>query len=109
MTQSIEKIETTESKIRKLLQFYAKNEYTKSKIIPHVTQKVLLDGHFYKDLNLRNRFETAYYMSQYFPSLSLAKPSRLLWKKYIFNIIGENPSVCNVCKDTTKCLSCRAL
>jgi nitrogen fixation protein NifQ len=95
-----------EYRVTKLLQSHARDEYARDKVAPHVAKVSLMMGHLYSDLRLKNRFMMGIYMKQYFPTLAKSKPSNKLWKKYIYDTIGEVAPACATCKDQINCFAC---
>ncbi|HHD75914.1 MAG TPA: hydrogenase [Campylobacterales bacterium] len=105
MTKSLRKMET---KVTLLLQVYAKNDTAKWEIAPHVARTSLKMGHLYADLGLRNRFEMGQYMKKHFPNLAKKKPKNKLWKKFIYDSIGEVAPSCAECRDNIHCFACNS-
>ena len=101
-------LDVLELKVTKLLQEYARGEYSKNVIAPHVAKTSLMMNHLYEDLGLRNRFEMGHYMSKYFPTLSKQKPDNKLWKKYIYELIDEIAPACENCNHQINCFACSA-
>jgi nitrogen fixation protein NifQ len=95
-----------EAKVTLLLQVHAKNNHAKWEIAPHVAKTSLMAGHLYSDLGLRNRFEMGQYMKEHFPLLAVKKPKDKLWKKFIYDTIGEVAPACGSCKDSINCFAC---
>jgi len=96
-----------ETKVTKLLQMYGANEYSSSHIAPLVAKKSLLPNHLYEDLGFSNRTQMGKFMTLHFPRLAQNKPKDKLWKKYIYDLIGEVAPACATCKDSVTCFSCR--
>lgn len=96
-----------EEKVTQLLQQHAISEIARDEIAPHVAKTSLMMGHLYSDLGLRNRFEMGQYMKRYFPSLAQIKPNDILWKKFIYDSIGEVAPACASCKDQINCFVCQ--
>jgi len=96
-----------EEKVTKLLREHAIDAYAKDEIAPHVAKTSLEMGHLYEDLELRSRFEMGQYMKRYFPTLAQIKPRDILWKKFIYDSIGEVAPACATCKDQINCFACR--
>lgn len=99
-------LEKMEAKVTLLLQVHAKNNHAKWEIAPHVAKVSLMSGHLYSDLGLRNRFEMGRYMKEHFPLLANKKPKDKLWKKFIYDTIGEVAPACAQCKDNVNCFAC---
>ena len=96
-----------ELKVTKLLQLHAKDDQAREEIALHVAKTSLMMGHLYSDLGLKNRFEMGRYMKKYFPTLLEKKPSDILWKKFIYDSIGEVAPACAACKDQVNCFACQ--
>ena len=101
------KTEILEEKVTNLLQFFARDDYTKIKVAPHVAKTSLMMNHLYQDLGFRNRIEMGRFMQQHFPKLSRMKPKETLWKKYIYDLINETAPACAECRDQDTCFTCR--
>jgi len=104
MSRSIEKLE---KKVTQLLVQHAIDSYARDEIAPHVAKTSLMMGHLYEDLELRSRFEMGQYMKRYFPTLAQLKPRDILWKKFIYDSIGEVAPACATCKDQINCFACQ--
>jgi len=98
-----------EEKVKALLIKHAKDDFAKNEIAPHVAKTSLMMGHLYQDLMLRNRFEMGQYMKKYFPTLAQIKPKDILWKKFIYDSIGEVAPACASCKDQINCFACQVV
>lgn len=96
-------LDTLESKVTELLQSYAKDEYSKNIIAPHVAKTSLEPNHLYQDLGFNNRVQMGKYMNEHFPKLAELKPAQKLWKKFIYDSIGEVAPACEDCKDQITC------
>ena len=96
-----------EEKVTKLLQAHAIDEYSRDTIAPHVAKCSLMQNHLYEDLSLKNRFMMGQFMRSYFPALSEKKPNDKLWKKYIYDTIGEVAPACATCSDQVNCFACK--
>ncbi len=101
--------ELLEAKVTKLLQQYAVDAQTREKLAPHIAKTSLMSGHLYEDLGLRTRFEMGQMMKKHFPKLAQMKPADILWKKFIYDSVGEVAPACASCKDQVNCFSCRAV
>ena len=104
----ISKEEVLEAKVTNLLQFFAKDEYSKQKVAPHVAKHSLMMNHLYKDLGFKSRVEMGRYMSEHFPKLSQMKPKETLWKKYLYDLLIETAPACVECSDQENCFPCKA-
>jgi nitrogen fixation protein NifQ len=109
MSQAINNtpIEILEEKITAYLQSYAKDSYAFETIAPLVAQKSLLDNHLYQDLGFANRIAMGTFMKLHFPTLAQQKPKDKLWKKYIYDSIGEVAPACATCSDQINCFVCK--
>jgi len=102
-------IKILEEKVKALLIKHANDDFAKNEIAPHVAKTSLMMGHLYQDLMLRNRFEMGQYMKKYFPTLAQIKPKDILWKKFIYDSIGEVAPACASCKDQINCFACQVV
>ncbi|MEA3490626.1 MAG: nitrogen fixation protein NifQ [Campylobacterota bacterium] len=100
-------IEILEEKVTALLVEHAVDSYARDEIAPHVAKTSLMMRHLYEDLGLRNRFEMGQYMKRHFPTLFQLKPKDILWKKFIYDSVGEVAPACATCKDQISCFACR--
>lgn len=96
-----------QNKVTRLLSLYAQNEYSKKHIAPLVARKSLLPNHLYEDLGFSSRTQMGKFMKLHFPRLANNKPKEKLWKKYIYDLIGEVAPACASCSDSVTCFSCR--
>ncbi len=96
-----------EKKVTKLLKEHAKNSYAKDDLAPHIARISLMMNHLYQDLGMRNRFEMGKFMKDNFPTLASKKPQDELWKKFIYDSIGEVAPACATCKDQVNCFACK--
>jgi nitrogen fixation protein NifQ len=94
-------------KVTNLLQSYAGNENSKNEVAPYLAKVSLEMNHLYEDLGFKNRIEMGRYMKEHFPKLSEIKPANTLWKKYIYDLIGETAPACADCNDQDTCFACR--
>ncbi len=101
-----EKYKTMYNQVVELLSSYAVDEYAKDTIAPLVAEKSLLKNHLYQDLGLNNRIEMGKFMKKHFPTLASKKPKDKLWKKFIYDEIGEIAPACASCDDQINCFSC---
>ncbi len=101
------KNEVLEAKVTNLLQYFAKDDYAKNTIAPHVAKVSLEMNHLYQDLGFENRIEMGRYMKEYFPKLSNMKPKETLWKKYLYDLILETAPACAECNDQETCFACK--
>lgn len=93
-------------KVENYLKKYAINDEARYIIAPHVAKKSLEMNHLYQDMGFKNRIEMGQYMKRYFPHLSEMKPKDKLWKKYIYDSIGEVAPACATCNDQEHCFTC---
>jgi nitrogen fixation protein NifQ len=107
MTELQSTNEMLEQKVTELLEHFAKDEYSRIRIAPHVAKVSLEMNHLYEDLGFKNRVEMGRYMQTHFPKLSEMKPKETLWKKYIYDLIGETAPACADCSDQETCFACR--
>jgi len=109
MSQAINNtpIEVLEAKVTEFLQSYAKNEYAKNQMAPLVAKTSLMPNHLYEDLGFDNRIMMGKFMKEYFPLLASIKPKDKLWKKYIYDSIGEVAPACATCSDQVNCFVCK--
>lgn len=96
-------LEILEKKVTILLQEYAKDQNAQDTVAPHIAKVSLLQNHLYEDLGFANRKEMSDYMQRHFPVLSRQKPVDKLWKKYIYDSIGEVAPACATCSDQNNC------
>lgn len=101
-------LDVLELKITNLLKCYAKDEYAKNKIAPHLAKVSLMMNHLYYDLGFENRIQMGKYMKEHFPSLCSKKPTEKLWKKYLYEMIDETAPACEKCSDQINCFVCKA-
>jgi len=98
-----------EIKVRELLIKHAKGQYAREEMAPHVAKVSLMMNHLYQDLGFKNRFEMGMFMKKYFPSLAEKKPKDKLWKKFIYDSIGEIAPACIECSDQVSCFRCKVI
>jgi nitrogen fixation protein NifQ len=98
-----------EEKVTNFLQKYAKDEYSKNEMAVHVAKTSLMPNHLFEDLGFRNRFEMGVFMKKHFPELSKMKPKEKLWKKFIYDSIGEVAPACAKCADQVDCFTCKII
>ncbi len=97
-----------EQKVVTFLQQYAKNNHSRDIISVQVAQISLMENHLYQDLGFKSRVEMGKFMKEHFPILAQNKPADKLWKKYIYDSIGEIAPACEECKDQVNCFTCKA-
>lgn len=96
-----------EKKVTTFLQQYAKDEKALLEISPYLAKISLEMNHLYEDLGFENRAQMGKFMKEHFPSLCEIKPKNKLWKKFIYDSIGEVAPACATCKDQENCWACR--
>lgn len=96
-----------EAKVIALLQRYAKDAYAHDEIAPLVAKRSLMMNHLYQDLGFASRTQMGTFMKEHFPALSAQKPKDKLWKKYIYDEIGEVAPACASCADQINCFVCK--
>jgi len=92
-----------EIKVRELLIKHANTQYAKEEMAPHIARVSLMMNHLFQDLGFKNRFEMGIFMKRHFPTLAEKKPKEKLWKKFIYDTIGEVAPSCSECKDQVYC------
>lgn len=109
MSQAINQtpLEVLEAKVTIFLQSFAKDDYAKYQMAPLVAKTSLMPNHLYQDLGFKSRIEMGRFMKEYFPTLASIKPSTKLWKKYIYDSIGEVAPACATCSDQVNCFACQ--
>ncbi len=100
-------LEVLEYKVTNFLQSYAKDEYSKNIIAPKVAIVSLQENHLYEDLGFKSRIHMGRFMKEHFPKLADIKPQDKLWKKFIYDSVGEIAPACEECKDQTNCFACK--
>ncbi len=98
--------ETLEAKVTLFLQRFAKDDRSKHQMAPLIAKASLMSNHLYEDLGFANRIEMGRFMKEHFPTLATQKPSDKLWKKYIYDSIGEIAPACATCHDQINCFGC---
>ena len=96
-----------EEKVTEFLSHYAIDAYAREQMAPHIAKISLMQNHLYEDLGFRNRIEMGRFMNEHFPRLWEIKPKEKLWKKFIYDSIGEIAPACENCKDQINCFSCK--
>lgn len=96
-----------EDKVTLFLQRYAKNQQVSDEVAPYLAKISLEMNHLYEDLGFLNRVQMGKYMKENFPILTERKPSDKLWKKFIYDSIGEVAPACATCNDQDNCWACR--
>ncbi|MDH4945483.1 nitrogen fixation protein NifQ [Sulfurimonas sp. C5] len=108
MTQGFMTVnEVLEAKVKLLLEFFSKDDYSKMVVAPKVAKASLEMNHLYQDLGFDNRVEMGRFMQEYFPKLSAMKPKETLWKKYLYDLLNETAPACAECNDQLTCFKCQ--
>lgn len=102
----MDNLQNLEQKVLKLLQEYAIDDIAKYEIAPLVAKKSILMNHLYQDLGFESRVQMGKFMQQHFPNFAIQKPQDKLWKKFIYDTIGEVAPACSDCKDKINCFTC---
>jgi len=100
-------IKILHDKVTLFLQRYAKDENAKENVAPYLAKISLEMNHLYEDLGFENRTQMGKYMREHFPTLTERKPSDKLWKKFIYDSIGEVAPACATCTDQNNCWACK--
>jgi nitrogen fixation protein NifQ len=109
MSINLAKRKKLEQKVTAFLVQYGKDAYAKEQMAPHVAKISLMMNHLYQDLGFDNRFQMGIFMKKYFPKLSKEKPKNVLWKKYIYDSIGEVAPACATCETKVNCFACKVI
>jgi nitrogen fixation protein NifQ len=96
-----------EKKVTAFLQEYARSKESKEMIAPSVARASLLPNHLYEDLGFDNRMQMNRFMIEHFPNLAKMKPKDTLWKKFIYDFVGEVAPACEYCPDQETCFPCK--
>ncbi len=102
----MEKLQLFEEKIFALLSEYAIDTSSRENEARLIAKKSVLMNHLYYDLGFKNRKEMHAFMTKHFPSLAAKKPKEKLWKKYLYDLIGEIAPACYECGDQDGCFKC---
>jgi nitrogen fixation protein NifQ len=95
-----------ENAITHLLRGYAINAHAKDVLAPWVAYESLKMNHLYEDLGFKSRTEMGKFMKKNFPVLAMRKPKDKLWKKFLYDEIGEIAPACTTCDDQATCFKC---
>jgi len=95
-----------ENEVRSLLQKYAVNTHAKYVLAPWVAYESLKMNHMYEGLGFKSRTQMGKFMKKNFPDLAKQKPKDKLWKKFIYDEIGQIAPACVSCNDQLTCFSC---
>ena len=96
-----------EKEVMFFLQGYAKSEESREIIAPSLAKASLMPNHLYEDLGFSNRMQMNRFMIEHFPKLAEMKPKNVLWKKFIYDSIGEVAPACADCPDQITCFPCK--
>lgn len=96
-----------EAKVTSFLQGYAVDKYAYDEVAPYLSKISLMMNHLYEDLGFENRTEMGRFMKKHFPKLAEIKPADKLWKKFIYDSIGEVAPACATCGDQENCWVCK--
>lgn len=107
IVENTTEIDILQDKVTLFLQRYAKDKKAKEEVAPYLAKISLEMHHLYEDLGFKNRTEMAKFMKEHFPILVQRKPADKLWKKFIYDSIGEIAPACATCKDQENCWACR--
>lgn len=99
-------VDILEDKVTLFLQRYAKDDSARDTVAPYLAKISLEMNHLYTDLGFSNRAEVTSYMQDNFPILAMRKPVDKVWKKFIYDSIGEVAPACVTCKDQKDCWEC---
>jgi len=92
--------------VKELLEQHAVNDHAKTVLAPMVAKHSLEMNHLYEDMGFKSRTEMGRFMKVNFPTLAEEKPKEKLWKKYIYDCIGEVAPACATCDDQINCFTC---
>lgn len=92
--------------IKALLQMHASGNYAKKVLAPMVAKHSLEMNHLYEDIGFKSRTEMGRFMKLNFTTLAEKKPKDKLWKKYMYDCIGEVAPACATCDDQLNCFTC---
>jgi len=102
-------LDILEKKVTVFLQEYAKDEKAFKEVAPHLAKISLEMNHLYQDLGFDNRTQMGKYMKEHFPKLAELKPADKLWKKFIYDSVGEIAPACATCHDQDNCWACKMM
>ena len=92
--------------IESYLKKYAIDDETRYVIAPQTARKSLDMNHLYQDLGFKSRVQMGAFMAKHFPRLAELKPKDKLWKKFLYDAIGEVAPACATCDDQEHCFAC---
>lgn len=93
-------------KVKALLEQHAANAHAREVKAPMVAEHSLMMNHMYEDMGFESRTQMGAFMKEHFPSLAALKPKDKLWKKYIYDMVGEIAPACMTCDDQLTCFRC---
>lgn len=100
-------LQILEKKVMLFLEQYAKDEHSRDITASLVARVSLMQNHLYQDLGFKSRVEMGRFMKEHFPKLAELKPKDKLWKKFIYDSIGEVAPACEQCSDQLNCFACK--
>ncbi|MFC2074514.1 nitrogen fixation protein NifQ [Campylobacterota bacterium] len=95
-----------ENEIMTLLQRHAVDEHAEKTLAPWVAAKSLEMHHMYEDLGFASRSQMGKFMKEHFYDLAMKKPKDKLWKKFLYDEIGQIAPACEDCHDQLTCFRC---
>jgi len=93
--------------VKALLVKHAVDDNAKIVLAPRVAKYSLMMNHLYADLGFKSRTEMGKFMKLNFPVLAAEKPKDKLWKKYLYDCIGDVAPACATCDDQITCFTCQ--
>jgi nitrogen fixation protein NifQ len=99
-------LEKMEKKIAALLHHYGVNAYAQTILGKWIAYESLKMNHLYHDLGFKSRTEMGKFMNKNYPLLAKRKPKDKLWKKFLYDEIGEVAPACVSCDDQFNCFAC---
>ncbi|WP_345991748.1 nitrogen fixation protein NifQ [Sulfurimonas sp. HSL-1716] len=99
-------LKTIEKEVCSLLHSYGVNAFAQSVLAPWVAHESLKMNHLYQDLGFKSRTEMGRFMKKNFPAFAAKKPKDKLWKKFIYDQIGQTAPACVQCDDRVNCFKC---
>jgi nitrogen fixation protein NifQ len=98
--------EIMKEKIAALLYQYGVNAYAQTILGKWIAYESLKMNHLYHDLGFKSRTEMGRFMKKNYPILAAQKPKDKLWKKFLYDEIGQIAPACVSCNDQHNCFSC---
>jgi len=98
--------EKMQKDIAALLHHYGVNAYAQTILGKWIAHESLKMNHLYHDLGFKSRTEMGKFMSKNYPLLAKRKPKDKLWKKFLYDEIGEVAPACVSCDDQHNCFAC---